>query len=313
MIRSILLKSAPLIVLGCLYGGQVVAVPVKPAPSTPIDCTQGSVAITQTKQVTPTDTGWINKTIATTACLGAYSGNDQPLPKTNSGYYGDGLMNGAQQQGGITDSRLPFEYGAFIDGPNDPHLQDLDRDGKKNDPGWILLGKYDNVGTKEDPKGGFIPAKVLGGQDIVKSDYFSMSCGNVADALGCKSGTWALTPPATIKEQLAALNFKGFFDRLTIVLKASTGFALYYFDFSKIPSFDLNEVYNFRGTFDTGAFRNDKGKIQGLSHASIYVGDPLKDSRDVPEPAALSLLGLGLFGLGFVRKSAKRRTQGTPA
>lgn len=299
MARSILLKSAPLIVLGLLYGGQ--------AAAGPVNCSQGSVAITQTKQVTPAPgTAWVTTPIATTACL-LINGNDVPLPKDNLGYYGDGIMNG----GAMPKKDPVFPNGAFIDGPNDPHLQDLDGDGKKNDAGWVLLGKYDS-------NAGFNPADTILGQDnaknqLFKPEYFSMSCNGRGGPIGCKAGTWQLAPPATIKEQLAALNFKGFFNRLMIVLKSNPGFALYYFDFTKMPSFNLNEVYNFKGTFNTGAFLNPQGKIQGLSHASIYVGDPVGDSRDVPEPAALSLLGLGLFGLGFVRKSAKRRTQGTPA
>lgn len=72
MNKSILLKSAPLIALG-LFGGQ--------AAAGPVNCSQGSVAITEIKQVTPaTGTGWTPMSIPAMACLGAYDGNDQPPP-----------------------------------------------------------------------------------------------------------------------------------------------------------------------------------------------------------------------------------------
>lgn len=87
-----------------------------------------------------------------------------------------------------------------------------------------------------------------------------------------------------------------------IVLKQNTHWAVYRFDLSLLDN--LDGIWN--GTWSTSSISWDnKPKVAGcqgcggLSHSGI-VGDPISE---VPLPGTLSLLGLGLIGLGAVRRN----------
>ena len=76
-----------------------------------------------------------------------------------------------------------------------------------------------------------------------------------------------------------------------IALKAANAFSLYYYDSSVTNVASL--IYSTAGTAV-----NNKGKLQDLSHATLY--------QPVPEPETYAMMLAGLSALGFI---ARRRKQ----
>jgi aspartyl-tRNA synthetase len=76
-----------------------------------------------------------------------------------------------------------------------------------------------------------------------------------------------------------------------IALKAANAFSLYYYDSSVTNVASL--IYSTAGTAV-----NNNGKLQNLSHATLY--------QPVPEPETYAMMLAGLAGLGFI---ARRRKQ----
>lgn len=224
------------------------------------------------------------------ACAGAFAGNDMPVPSLNLGYKGDGLLNGAPQS---TPPRANiFPGGAFM---RELGLQysDLQDDGVADDPGWIMLGRFDFDTNL------FGPSAIGGSLGIVLSDFFSVT------STGAGTGTWAFSPDAGFTARADAILGKHDFDQFALVFKASTSFAAYDFSTEQF-GWDSGELFGLQGSYDTrNTLRTSNGKNPaGISHISLWARDPFFNDSEltVPEPGTLALVGLAFAGLAFSRR-----------
>jgi len=110
---------------------------------------------------------------------------------------------------------------------------------------------------------------------------------------GTTGGTYTLS--ATDNNGAAAPNFPMSLDFI-VALKASNRYALYFFD---------DAVFDGSGG---GAwsieFVNNGQQIPGLSHMLVFVREGT--TRQVPEPAVLSLLGAGFVSIAMLRRRRKQ-------
>lgn len=265
-------------------------------------CGKTDVEITQVSQYSGTTSGATLNTIytgnmAAAACAGAFSGNDGFYPSTNLGYAGDGLLNGGTQ---VASGATLFPNGAFIT-PQSP-LQDLDKNGQVNDPGWIMLGKFE----QNNGSWGFTPSTVGGSSAIVLSSFFT------ATITGAGTGTWSFTPDATVAQRTSSLLGRNYFDQFALVFKAGNAFSVYDFTPAEFgmdaPSVN-DPVMNWSGTYDVSDTLTSGGannNAAGLSHISLWVRDPAPTAptSHVPEPSTLALLGLSAAALIRNRRKA---------
>lgn len=227
------------------------------------------------------------------ACAGAFRGNDGFYPTTNLGYAGDGLLNGGRQ---VASGATLFPDGAFIDATHP--LQDLDGDGRVNDPGWIMLGKYED--------GHFSPSAVGGNTGIVLGSFFS------ATVTGTGTGTWAFTPDATVAERLGSTFGRNYFDAFALVFKAGNSFAAYDFtpeQFGAEAPLPTDPIMNWYGSYDISDTLRAGGKNglknpAGLSHITLWARDPdlTETTTQMPEPTSLVLVAIAGAALAHSRR-----------
>ncbi len=122
-------------------------------------------------------------------------------------------------------------------------------------------------------------------EETPTNDYFSV-------AVGGNQGTLTLNLEALLNDAI---------DNIVLSFKAGNAYSLYQWYLPVADGEDGNPATINWAT--SGVQVNVDGSPLGLSHVSLFyrAGEP-EDPPEVPEPATLALLGLGLAGLRIARK-----------
>lgn len=270
-------------------------------------------------------------TIYNSYACGGYSGNDKPNANDNYNYglRNDGFMNMDEVTLSLLNGNNAenYDFNQIFNNPDSEpeELQilgnnfeivngnvkapDSEVDGDTNlrdDPGWIQLGRQDDY--------------ISGSWD--GSDYASVRGNSLEDFISISftaDGLWSLGVKGDSIGDLEGEDYLdrfATFDHLAIVLKAGNnndnsddtdGFFVFDFDFKDIFKDQLlrgNVALGYRQEYTfTGTWNTDMLEGKGLSHAAVWVRDPIvATSEEVPAPSVLGLLGLSLLGIAVRRR-----------
>jgi len=243
-----------------------------------------------------------------TDCRGLFDGNDDQTVTystgRNIGELNDGLLNGGS----------PYLNGLeFINPATD--LLDIDGNGDATDPGWIHLGKFEDINDDKDIYDwktnysditSYDNSKTINIGDVLELTF---TCDPQDEMNDCKKVNWSLTTDKDIVDTVQDILGKSTFDHLAFSVKTGQNWAVYDFDFNQIFGneifglgnnvFDFTTAYALSGQLSLG---EDFGK--GMSHINVYARDPAQITTTIPEPSTIAIFGLSLIGLSLRRKQA---------